>query len=685
MPTIHAQTGHSIMWSLVRLLTFLLLASPAVAQTDPYLASNGTFKIPFALTNTWTAVQTFNVAPVFGILPSVPLVQFQILQGNGSGIAAPVTFSAAIDAAVGSTRGSILERGVSGWQIVAPGATALPWVSNGTGADPGYQALTAAGIAAGTITNSNLTTMAANTIKCNPTGSTAAVQDCTTSQVQNIVNAVQCANITSSAFGGAGNNSTDNATPLATAFASLAAPGGCIYFPPGKYKFNSAPSLNLPSGIFALTIIGAGADNTILTWPAAAGGITINYSGIQSSAHVRDITFTTGTTAGGNALKLANANTVANPAFSANSDLYRVTFRGDDGYGVTDYWTNALQISNVNNTQVDGVQVSGASAPNGTGINIAGIQSPISIAVVLNVAKSTFNQLGTGILYGNQVQGVTCDQCNFTATQQGIAAATTEAGLAQLAVTNSQFYGAISNSNGILAQSLINDVTISNNLFLIGQSGSIGVSLAQSGLTSIFGNVFWGQNAAASEQGIFVSNTNSLPCIFANNVFFGFNGTTAVGLSLGASTANCTVTGNSFLTNTVNVSDSGTNNQYWNNSGFDPAWATFTPSATLTGGTCTGGVTTNTARRKTVGKQTWFQLDVTFGGAIGAACNSLNWTLPNTAASSAMIVGMERATNTGFSGCLTGTASSAVTCLQTAGANYANSQHWIFSGTYENQ
>jgi hypothetical protein len=43
---------------------------------------------------------------------------------------------------IGSTRGSVLERGASGWQIVPPSSTAgLPWVSNGTGADPSYQQL----------------------------------------------------------------------------------------------------------------------------------------------------------------------------------------------------------------------------------------------------------------------------------------------------------------------------------------------------------------------------------------------------------------------------------------------------------------------------------------------------------------------------------------------------------------
>jgi hypothetical protein len=184
---------------MVRLLVFLALVSPAAAQTDSYLASNGTFKTPFALTNTWTAVQTFNVAPVFGVLPSVPLAQFQVLQGNGSGVAAPVTFSAAIDAAVGSTRGSILERGVSGWQIVTPGTSGLPWVSNGTGSDPGYQALTAP--------NVNFTQ-----------SGTGAVQRTLSSVLQEKWPSLQD-------FGAACNGSTNDATALSNAVAAF----GSVY------------------------------------------------------------------------------------------------------------------------------------------------------------------------------------------------------------------------------------------------------------------------------------------------------------------------------------------------------------------------------------------------------------------------------------------------------------------------
>lgn len=44
-----------------------------------------------------------------------------------------------VDSVGGTTRGSIMERGASGWTGVAPGTLGLPWVSNGAGADPGYQ------------------------------------------------------------------------------------------------------------------------------------------------------------------------------------------------------------------------------------------------------------------------------------------------------------------------------------------------------------------------------------------------------------------------------------------------------------------------------------------------------------------------------------------------------------------
>lgn len=49
--------------------------------------------------------------------------------------------SALIDSTFGSTRGSILERGASGWTLLAPGTAGNVLTSNGSGTDPSYQAL----------------------------------------------------------------------------------------------------------------------------------------------------------------------------------------------------------------------------------------------------------------------------------------------------------------------------------------------------------------------------------------------------------------------------------------------------------------------------------------------------------------------------------------------------------------
>lgn len=71
-------------------------------------------------------------------------IQFNAGQIMGNSTASPrpgraETVTAILDRALGSTRGSILERGASGWAAVGPGATAgLAWISGGTGADPAY-------------------------------------------------------------------------------------------------------------------------------------------------------------------------------------------------------------------------------------------------------------------------------------------------------------------------------------------------------------------------------------------------------------------------------------------------------------------------------------------------------------------------------------------------------------------
>jgi nitrous oxidase accessory protein NosD len=474
------------------------------------------------------------------------------------------------------------------------------------------------------------------------------------------------------------------AADSATAFNSALAANANVEFPAGKFKMNSGITYNIASGINSVTVKGAGQDLTILTWPSGSGGMTFNYGGgLSNSVHIRDLSITTGTTTGGNAILLNNTISNANPAFTAASDIYRVTIRGDDGYAVTDYWTNGVNVGNVSNVNFNGVSVYGASTPNGTGLSFVGLPGSSTFAVQLNVVQSALQSLATGILYGSFIQGAAVDSSNFTGTTNGIVAATSETGtLAQLSVTNSQFNGGTTaNANGILTQTAINGALIANNLFLVPGTGGTGISMPLSKLTIIEGNTFWGQNSNASEQGVSITNTNSLPCTIQGNIFFGFNGTTSTGLNLGATSANCTVGGNSFLTNTNNVVDTGTNNQYWNNSGFDPAWATYA-AAPACGN---NAITLNASKRKTSGKQTWIELDLSLNATIGTCTNTLTFTLPVAANSRMNIPGQEFNNSHTIVGCVTAAASSTATCNLQAAANFGASNNFVISGVYENQ
>src|SRR5208282_4846193 len=128
----------------------------------------------------------------------------------------------------------------------------------------------------------------------------------------------QCLNI--QAFGGVGNNSTDNTTPMNNALVALTSIGGCIYFPSGVYKFVSAITYSFTASPASVTIFGDGAGNTTLTWPSTTG-LTFNYFGIADSTHIRDLSITTGTTNVGAGITLTYATSNSNPAVTALSDI----------------------------------------------------------------------------------------------------------------------------------------------------------------------------------------------------------------------------------------------------------------------------------------------------------------------------------------------------------------------------
>jgi hypothetical protein len=186
-----------------------------------------------------------------------------------------------------------------------------------------------------------------------------------------------CLSITSN--GGNGNGTADNVAAFNATLALLPAQGGCISFPAGKYRFASALTVNFPSGIYSLTIVGVGSDNTTLYFPVS-DGITVNAqntggAGLQS-VHVRDVTFTTGQAGSYSALIISKPGDLAT---YPQSEIIRTTFRGDDGAALTDYWSVSVALLGVSNFNFDGDLFYGnADGSGGTGIFLSGCSAGTS-------------------------------------------------------------------------------------------------------------------------------------------------------------------------------------------------------------------------------------------------------------------------------------------------------------------
>lgn len=84
-----------------------------------------------------------DAVPAFraGVVADIAFTVTQRLLGRNTAAAGKgeeVTVSQVLDW-IGSTRGSILYRGASGWAVLAPGTAGFAFLSNGAGADPSWQ------------------------------------------------------------------------------------------------------------------------------------------------------------------------------------------------------------------------------------------------------------------------------------------------------------------------------------------------------------------------------------------------------------------------------------------------------------------------------------------------------------------------------------------------------------------
>lgn len=352
-------------------------------------------------------------------------------------------------------------------------------------------------------------------------------------------------------YGGDPTGANDNSTAWTSTLAASPSGNKCVFFPAGNFKFTSPISYTMTGAVESVTVLGAGADRTVLTF-GATSGLTLNYINAFSSAHVRDLSITTTANGGAAGLTLhQNATSLPNPALSAISDITGVVLRGADGYVISNFWSTGISLFGVSNVNFinDGLFGNAAFGGAGTGVTIAG--TSLLNPAQFNFTSCVFDWNIVGINYGNFTQGVSVSQSNFVGGTEGIAAQVGVTNPDQLTVTGSQF--------NVTAVAIVEAVNVPNtmiygNQFIV-QTNGIGISLPAAGIYSIIANTFVKNGGASNVNGIVINNSTS-PGVVSGNVFL--NLTTAVNLQAGSTTAN--VQANSYVGNSNNVVNAGAGN-----------------------------------------------------------------------------------------------------------------------------
>lgn len=383
-----------------------------------------------------------------------------------------------------------------------------------------------------------------------------------------------CLNI--QAFGGVGDGVTNNDSAWTATVAALGSAGGCISFPSGKYRFNSRATKTFPNSLYSISILGAGVDQTTLTWPNATGGLQFTQSSLENSIHIRDLTLTTSQVGSGTAIELDGVGTGTTAGYWA-SDITNVNITGADisPTSSSDYWSIGVLISswsviNITNLNTVGPVGSGGSAGGGVGLEIGGTGTT-AYATVINVTQSSFDFHSIGVLLGNYWQGLFFSNCEFNGESGTVAfsQASGAAGiLSLLSITNSQFNYA---GNQIDIESSIDNVTITGSTITVFSNNGIGAKIATGLFTTIIGNLF---NTAGSPTGtigaLINSSTNN---VIQGNTFY----LLTAGLELLTASAQSVVSGNIFYGSiAVSILYSSVNNGniLTNNIGYNPVGVT---------------------------------------------------------------------------------------------------------------
>ena len=268
--------------------------SAASAGTD-YLAPAGSGA---ALTGiTWSQIgSTPTTLAGYGITDGLgsALTNHYVFQGNGSNIAAGVTLSAAIDAAIGSTQGNVLYRGASTWAVLAPGTNGYFLETQGASANPTWAPASGG-------TGCNTGGSATDLLTADGAGG------CTTVTVSTLVNGA----LSLGSSGTAGSVKMGNATSGTVTVAPVAGALGSVT---ASLPANTG---TISETNYAETISGAKSFNngTLILNGSSSGAGTLEAPAVASS-YVWTLPAVTGTLA---ALNLAQ--TFTQPQTFTNSDL----------------------------------------------------------------------------------------------------------------------------------------------------------------------------------------------------------------------------------------------------------------------------------------------------------------------------------------------------------------------------
>jgi hypothetical protein len=545
--------------------------------------------------------------------------------------------SAAFDAAFCTTQNAMLVRGASVWacQTTLPSAlmpgltgdvastagtaatTIQPGVVTGTKIASGT--VTGGNIAAGTLANSNLANMATNTVKCNPTTTTATPTDCSYPYI-NVKD-----------YGATGNGSTDDTTAIQNAINALPNSGGVVLFPVGNYKVSS--TVNVGNGTSSsgstkqgIILQGIGDPNTQPIFPGftATSGPKITWAGSGSGGII-----------------------------SINGPL--------QGWGVQN-----LYLDCANTTSSIGLNI--ISAQMGDSRNLTFVNC------FRGIASTTYNPFGSFTntdSFHNKFHGTSIQVANISGAM-GIlltGAGTSDTDVNLFTDVNIFLPTTTITVFGIYLQLCDTNVFVDTHIYggnPNGQSISFDYSVNTNFPSS---NMFHTLDPFQASGGAsFTSVGTPANGIHPNMIFPLAEGNSAV----------CPTTIPNFACyggNTI-VTNPGGNNNGTNILG---AWTTFTPSPAC--GTAT--FTVNSARSKTIGKNTYIEVDITLN-TLGTCANNFTFTLPNVVQSASSITG--RNSNNGKAwACYLSTNATTATCGTADGSAIMASDRYIASGVYENQ